>query len=196
MGEMSSLYTLPGSRAGAIIIGSDGNLFEAISPNGAPVLYMGKLRKEENDRVWVNNNSSMNLLQMNGAIALFGQGSLEKSMNDPDYARQISHTAAQTKEQFMKDTQNDAVGVSLEIALLAMLGHNLKPVNGQESKSEDVGGIDLNTRTLKLNTLGSGLDLDSAFDPVKLEGINVKGFVPVIMNIQPLTDLPKSLGVK
>ena len=59
------------------------------------------------------------------------------------------------------------------------------------TKPEDLGGIDLNSANLDLQIKrdGKGVPLPLQFqDMEKLQGI--KGFVPVIINIVPVTALP------
>jgi hypothetical protein len=58
------------------------------------------------------------------------------------------------------------------------------------------GGIDLTVDQNYLQTTGSGADMAFDLDPAELRRFqNAGGFVPVIMNIQPMDDLPAFLGL-
>ena len=59
------------------------------------------------------------------------------------------------------------------------------------------GGIDLTPKRMDLQTSGSGEGITFNIDPVMLQKLqDAKGFVPVIMSIQPINNLPEFLGVK
>ncbi|MBF0123192.1 MAG: hypothetical protein HQL21_07315, partial [Candidatus Omnitrophica bacterium] len=59
------------------------------------------------------------------------------------------------------------------------------------------GGIDLTPSKMDLQTTGSGEGIKFNIDPAMLKELeNAPGFVPVIMNIQPLESLPMFLGLK
>ena len=56
------------------------------------------------------------------------------------------------------------------------------------------GGIDLNPANYELRTQGEWVFTPTYFTPQELHNININGFVPVIINISPLTDIPLLLG--
>ncbi|MFT5387480.1 MAG: hypothetical protein ACI9E5_000608 [Candidatus Omnitrophota bacterium] len=60
---------------------------------------------------------------------------------------------------------------------------------------ERVGGIDLNPKLLDLQIKrdGSGIPLPMNFQP--LENMNIEGFLPVIINVTPIANLPLLLGL-
>lgn len=62
--------------------------------------------------------------------------------------------------------------------------------NSAVNVTEKVGGIDLNPANLNLQTRGDISALDFSIDPTLLHGISTEGFVPVILNITPVTTLP------
>ncbi len=65
------------------------------------------------------------------------------------------------------------------------------------SSSSAVGGIDFNADKMILETRSSGGEIKFQINPQKLrEFQNAPGFVPVIINIQPLINLPLFLGLK
>ena len=65
------------------------------------------------------------------------------------------------------------------------------------SPFNNTGGIDLTLKRMDLQTTGSGEGITFNIDPAMLQKLqDAKGFVPVIMDIQPLNNLPEFLGVK
>jgi len=60
--------------------------------------------------------------------------------------------------------------------------------------ANDLGGIDLNPNNLNLQTQGNEINIDFLFDPDQMLNINIDGFLPVIINITPITNLPLLLG--
>jgi hypothetical protein len=75
--------------------------------------------------------------------------------------------------------------------------------NGRSVRSLDVdrallekGGIDLTPANMNLQTQNSGESIKFYLDPAILEQLrNAPGFVPVIINVQPMTDLRTFLGL-
>jgi|GEM_PF-5456205 len=71
-----------------------------------------------------------------------------------------------------------------------------------EAKSADQamtspGGIDLNSGKMDLKVQNEGGEIQFNIDPLMMQQLqNAPGFVPVIINIQPLIDLPLFLGVQ
>jgi hypothetical protein len=58
------------------------------------------------------------------------------------------------------------------------------------------GGIDLTTGSAELQATGSGAGRTFNFDPAEVRRLqNLPGFVPVIMDIQAMKDLPEFLGL-
>ncbi|MEI7998443.1 MAG: HEAT repeat domain-containing protein, partial [Candidatus Omnitrophota bacterium] len=70
------------------------------------------------------------------------------------------------------------------------------------SKSKEVmgskkGGIDFTPANMNLQTKNNGVEIKFHLDPAMLAQLqNASGFVPVIMNIKPMTDLKLFLGMK
>ncbi|MBF0618691.1 MAG: hypothetical protein HQL19_00830 [Candidatus Omnitrophica bacterium] len=63
------------------------------------------------------------------------------------------------------------------------------------TKTND-GGIDLNTDRLELNVQSDGQGIEFHIDPAQIAALqNASGFIPVIMNIQPLDSLSEFLGI-
>jgi reactive intermediate/imine deaminase len=60
--------------------------------------------------------------------------------------------------------------------------------------SSPIGGIDLNPNNLDLRTEGKGMDLNFTFDPRDFDTVPVNGFIPVIFQITPVTNIPMLLG--
>jgi hypothetical protein len=67
------------------------------------------------------------------------------------------------------------------------------------ARSADVppGGIDLNPArlTLQIKRDDNGTPLPIPLQPIPVEMMRIDGFVPVIINITPITNLPMILGV-
>jgi predicted house-cleaning noncanonical NTP pyrophosphatase (MazG superfamily) len=61
---------------------------------------------------------------------------------------------------------------------------------------DDLGGIDFNTDKMNLQIQYSGGEIKFHLDPAMLQQLqNATGFVPVIINIQPMTNLRQFLGL-
>ncbi|HPN88630.1 MAG TPA: ATP-binding protein, partial [Candidatus Omnitrophota bacterium] len=60
-------------------------------------------------------------------------------------------------------------------------------------KQKDVGGIDLNAKNLEIKENGEKIEFKMPLNIEELQ--NAEGFIPVIINIMPITDLPMFLGV-
>ncbi|MCB9757061.1 MAG: hypothetical protein H6753_01400 [Candidatus Omnitrophica bacterium] len=69
------------------------------------------------------------------------------------------------------------------------------PTQVDAGRPEDVGGIDMNSKALDLQTSGQDIKFDMPFDPAQLQNIQIDGFSPVILQIVP-TNLPLFIGVK
>ena len=58
------------------------------------------------------------------------------------------------------------------------------------------GGIDFNSDKMNLQTRNEGGEIKFKMDPAMLQQLkNAPGFTPVIINIQPLENLPEFLGI-
>ncbi|MEK6713234.1 MAG: hypothetical protein AABY41_03465, partial [Nitrospirota bacterium] len=69
------------------------------------------------------------------------------------------------------------------------------PVPGSSPKKKNFGGIDLNPALLDLQIKrdGNGVPLPLPMQPI--ENMHIDGFLPVIINIVPITNLPLLLGL-
>ncbi len=67
--------------------------------------------------------------------------------------------------------------------------------SGITAKNKNLGGIDMNSNALDLQTSGEEIKFDMPFDPTQLQNIQIDGFAPVILQIVP-TNLPLFIGVK
>jgi hypothetical protein len=66
---------------------------------------------------------------------------------------------------------------------------------GRSNRSRN-GGIDLTPANMNLQTQNAGEGIRFQLDPVMLQQLqNAPGFVPVIISIQPVTDLRQFLGI-
>lgn len=69
------------------------------------------------------------------------------------------------------------------------------PPSDNAQLSEEVGGIDLNPNNFEIETRGENPPVQFEFDAQKLQDLNIQGFVPVIINITPITNIPLLLGI-
>ncbi|MBF0490736.1 MAG: hypothetical protein HQL15_09025, partial [Candidatus Omnitrophica bacterium] len=66
----------------------------------------------------------------------------------------------------------------------------------QQQKKKELGGIDFNSEKMNLETRNQGGEIKFNLDSAQLAQLqNAPGFTPVIINIQPITDLPMFLGI-
>ncbi len=62
---------------------------------------------------------------------------------------------------------------------------------------DETGGINLTPANMNLQTQNNGGEIKFHMDPAMLQQLqNAPGFVPVIINIQPMTDLRMFLGIR
>ncbi len=64
--------------------------------------------------------------------------------------------------------------------------------------NENLGGIDFNPNSFDLGIQGQGFDYNAPIDPQLLESLissPIGGFIPVIINITPIINLPQLLGL-
>lgn len=66
----------------------------------------------------------------------------------------------------------------------------------QQVNNNQYGGIDLNSELLALTTQGQRAKLDWAMTNDALDGVEINGLVPVILNMQPIKNLPAFLSAK
>jgi hypothetical protein len=60
---------------------------------------------------------------------------------------------------------------------------------------ENVGGIDLTPNNLNIEIRGENNGVPIQITPQQLEGINIEGLYPVIINITPVSNVPLLLGI-
>jgi len=94
-------------------------------------------------------------------------------------------------------SNTDGVFVWYDQAMVAgsvNVEHLVRSIISQQGTN--TGGIDLNTLDKKLQTQNSNGEIKFYVDPAMLQQLqNAPGFVPIIINIQPMTDLKAFLGV-
>ena len=56
------------------------------------------------------------------------------------------------------------------------------------------GGIDLNPDILNLQTNGETIETNNIYDEEFIQSLQVDGFIPVIFQIVPTTNLPMLIG--
>jgi hypothetical protein len=68
--------------------------------------------------------------------------------------------------------------------------------SAQLNQDLNKGGIDFNADKMNLETRNEGEEIKFKMDPAMLQQLqNVPGFYPVIINIQPMTDIKGFLGI-
>jgi len=58
-----------------------------------------------------------------------------------------------------------------------------------------VGGIDMNSNNLDLQTQRGRFDFQNVPNTLNLQNIRIDGFTPVILNVMPITNVPLLLGI-
>jgi hypothetical protein len=56
--------------------------------------------------------------------------------------------------------------------------------------TDKVGGINLSADKINLEIRGNGAPVELNFDPQQIDSMKIDGFVPVIINVKPVTNLP------
>ncbi len=80
----------------------------------------------------------------------------------------------------------------------AMMGTGNRAMNDtiHTGRKQDFGGIDLQADKINLHRQNDGQEINVHADPAMIEQFqNAPGFVPVIINIRPLTDIRMFLGI-
>jgi len=63
-------------------------------------------------------------------------------------------------------------------------------------EKQNPGGIDLNPQTIEMDKRGVGVNFQlPAFDQEQFQNMNIEGFLPIIINISPITNIPLLLGL-
>ena len=75
-----------------------------------------------------------------------------------------------------------------------IVSQKAQPVR-DEAMQATPGGIDLNPNNLDLQTQGEGLKFNMSVESAELQNIDIDGFIPVIINIAPATNLLLHLGL-
>lgn len=82
-------------------------------------------------------------------------------------------------------------------SIIDSLEKNNDKAMGSKPETFQKGGIDFNPGQLNLQVRNSGQGIDFYMDPAMLQQFqNVSGFTPVIINIQPMTNLRMFLGLE
>ncbi len=87
-----------------------------------------------------------------------------------------------------KDALGIADGEQIPIASSSLSQAEISPATKTRMEN-NLGGIDMNSKALDLQTEGEGIKFDMPFDPTQLQNIKIEGFTPVILRILP-TNLP------
>lgn len=196
-GELLKMYAL----ANLAIVGHDRNIFEPASQKAAVLYFKGS---------WTNNREAMNALAPTGAAEVFTKESLERLLNMPADTIEMGEKGSSAVEEYRRQVRLGAEEFILQIiGARPALRNKLIQDNAQAAKiinktqlskknhpvpPKDTGGIDLTSANMNLQTQNNGGEIKFHIDPAMLAQLqNAPGFVPVIISIQPMSDLKSFL---
>ncbi len=132
-------------------------------------------------------------------IEVFPVNTLQRGVNDQIYVTSkggvLSLKEKEEVKKFLEPfldrdiiEQKDVIRVSTDLAM---------KTEDETIPSFGKGGIDLTSANMNLQTQNAGEGIKFKLDPAMLQQLqNAPGFLPVIINIQPMTDLRQFLGLK
>jgi len=186
-GELLKMYAL----ANIAIVGNDRNIFEPASQQAAVLYFEGG---------WQNNREAKDALVEVGAAKIFSKENLERSISVSDETAEMAKNGTRAVETYRREVEYKAEEFVLQIIgakpqlrskFITSSTHDM----AQLTKSEK-GGIDLTPANMNLQTRNNGGEIKFHIDPAMLEQLqNAPGFVPVIINVQPLNSLQEFLGL-
>jgi hypothetical protein len=89
-----------------------------------------------------------------------------------------------------------ASGLNRMIGIMATVGQSMRNIRNNAMGVTPTGGIDLTRANMNMQTLNGGRGINFHLDAAMLQKLqNAPGFVPVIVNIQPLADIKTFLGL-
>ncbi|MBF0504481.1 MAG: hypothetical protein HQL14_05185 [Candidatus Omnitrophica bacterium] len=185
-GELLKMYGL----GNVAVIGSDRNIFEPASQQ-TPVLYF------EGD--WKFNQEVKDALVQIGAAQVFSRKILERLMNAPDERAEMVKKGAMAVEKYRRNVRVKAEEFAIQIVgSRPELREKFIKGNAEAEKNKvNTGGIDLTSAYMKLQTQDFGEKFKFRTDSSMLKELqHATGFMPVIVNIQPMTDLHGFLGIQ
>jgi hypothetical protein len=105
------------------------------------------------------------------------------------------------QERLIKDSLKSMPDLVDELKAIMSSRERVKPEEpSKESKKKEAatrGGIDLTPANMNLQTRNGGLGIKFHLDPAMFAKLqNAPGFVPVIINIQPMNNLLQFLGLE
>jgi len=68
--------------------------------------------------------------------------------------------------------------------------------DGDAAMIDEVGGIDFNPDSLRLEIKGERIQFDISDEAIRMQNIQIDGLTPMIIQVIPITNLPLLLGVK
>jgi len=209
-GELLKMYAL----ANIAVVGNDRNIFEPASQQAA-VLYFGGS--------WTNNREGKDALVDIGAAKIFSKENLERLISNSDKTTEMARNGTKAVATYRSEVQSKTeefvlqiIGANPELIskFITSSAGSVNPVeqtldrvpvttgsvtagdSAQLSKSDDYGGIDLTPANMNLQIQNAGEGVKFHVDRAMLQKLkNASGFVPVIISIQPMTDLKGFLGI-
>ncbi|MCR4337629.1 MAG: hypothetical protein NUV91_07490 [Candidatus Omnitrophica bacterium] len=147
---------------------------------------------EEYLRIWAT------AFQEPGAEGFVMSRALRNANQDTEMRMDIFHPASQITEEKNREQTAEVNGWILQWAKEELAqrirGADNPSAEGITGQSMTPGGIDFNPNKMDLQTRGEGMQSAPIFDPSSLENVIIDGFMPVILNIQPVTNFDLLLG--
>jgi hypothetical protein len=145
----------------------------------------------------------------NGLVVLIGKENVNDQSMLKEQKKTLSVVYSALKEIYpdqaekivLQNTANigslmESSGIDQESISAGQGGVFLSELVDAVQKQQEVGGINLNPANLNLEVHNDGGEIKFNFDPAQVENLKFDGFVPVILNVQPVKDLPLLLGIK
>ncbi|MFA5088527.1 MAG: PEP/pyruvate-binding domain-containing protein [Candidatus Omnitrophota bacterium] len=139
----------------------------------------------------------------NGNTKILGREKQSNPALSPEQIRQVAETVDLLSQFFgfhvdmEAGFDEDGRLVILQVRPITTLTESIRRgreiLTGEASGQTPVGGIDFNPENLKLEVKGDLIEFPSVV-PSYFENMQIDGLVPIIINIQPMTNLPLFLG--
>jgi hypothetical protein len=210
--ESLIFYEIKGQRR-YVSMGENGKVYEYVIENG----QARKLEKEEEQLAkqmreahgnnWINSLISYDINGQSRYVSIGHSGEAYEYVIENGQARKLKGTEEQLAKQMREAHRDTGISslTSYEInnqRRYVSVGNDGAFAYGQDQKQDQSmkvngpGGIDLTPANMNLQTQNNGGEIKFHLDPAMLEQLrNAPGFVPVIINIQPMTNLRTFLGL-
>ena len=173
MMEMAQARQYPELKSSVLVEG----IIEGLGYDGAVEFF--KMFENNSERIYINGYRSLRVYLLEVLPEVF---------DESDAALLAQENSLNFSEVGEPSTQNNVLDRAMTDSI-----DSLSPSATPDNNT--VGGIDLNPSSMELNIRrdGNGIPLPVHQQPI--ENLNIQGFVPIIINIRPLTNLPLLLGL-